>query len=262
MAADVEFSLIESILWTKSSGYVLLQYHLRRIAASAECLGFRCDPDEIACTLQGCADNLTAEPFWKIRLMLASDGALSVSASPIEPPGYKEPIPRAVISTIAFSSADAMLRYKTTRRALYDAEFKTWSARTGCVDVIFVNERAEVTEGSRTNLFIQRGAAILTPPLECGLLDGTLRRWMLDSQVIPTRECVLTMADLASADRIFLGNSVRGLVEVRSTSRAAAESARGGGSGPAATTERGVNTGCRGHPCLSSVGSRTRTRCA
>ncbi len=232
MAAEAEFSLIETILWTKSSGYVLLPYHLRRIAASAECLGFRCDPDEIARTLQGCVDNLSAEQFWKIRLLMAPDGTLSVSATPIELPSHEEPIPRAVISTIAVSSADPIIRHKTTRRALYDAEFKTWSARTGCVDVIFVNERAEVTEGSRTNLFIQRGAAILTPPLECGLLDGTLRKWMLDSQVIPTRECVLTMADLASADRIFLGNSVRGLVEVRSTSRAAAESARGGGSGP------------------------------
>ncbi|MGD1029382.1 aminotransferase class IV [Candidatus Binatus soli] len=215
MAADAEFSLIESILWTRSSGYVLLPYHLRRIAASAACLGFPSDSAEIVRTLKGCADNLSAESFWKVRLMKAPDGTLSVSATPIEPPGYKEPIPRAVISTIAVSSADPIIRHKTTRRALYDAELKAWSARTGCFDVIFVNERAEVTEGARTNVFIQRGAAILTPPLACGLLDGTLRRWMLDSQAMPTRECVLTVADLASADRIFLGNSVRGLIEVR-----------------------------------------------
>jgi branched-subunit amino acid aminotransferase/4-amino-4-deoxychorismate lyase len=38
---------------------------------------------------------------------------------------------------------------------------------------------------------------------------------MLDSQAMSVRECVLKVADLASADRIFLGNSVRGLVEVR-----------------------------------------------
>ena len=215
MATDVEFSLIESMLWTRSSGYVLLQYHLRRLASSAGCLRFPCDLGEVTRTLLGSAGNLSAEPFWKIRLILAPDGMLSVSAAPIEPPGHKEPIPRAVISAIAVSSADPGLCHKTTRRALYDSELRTWSARTGCFDVIFVNERAEVTEGARTNVFIQRGAAILTPPLECGLLDGTLRKWMLDSQAIPTRECVLTVADLASADRIFLGNSVRGLTEVR-----------------------------------------------
>ncbi len=215
MATDVEFSLIETILWTRSSGYVLLQYHLRRIAASAAARRFACDSGEIVRTLKGCADNLSAEDFWRVRLTLAPDGALSTSAAPIEPPGYKEPIARVVISTVAVSSADPMLRHKTTRRALYDAEFKAWSARTGCFDVIFVNERAEVTEGSRTNVFIQRGAEMLTPLLGCGLLDGTLRRWMLDSQAIATRECVLTVAELASAERIFLGNSVRGLVEVR-----------------------------------------------
>jgi branched-subunit amino acid aminotransferase/4-amino-4-deoxychorismate lyase len=215
VTTDAEFSLIETILWTRSSGYVLLQYHLRRLSASAECMGFACDAGEIARTLQGCADNLSAEPFWKIRLLLAPDGTLSVSATPIEPPGHKDPLPRVVISTTAVSSADPMLRHKTTRRALYDAELKTWSAGTGCFDVIFVNERAEVTEGARTNVFIQRGAAILTPPLECGLLDGTLRRWMLESQAMRARECLLTVSDLASADRIFLGNSVRGLVEAR-----------------------------------------------
>ena len=215
MAADVEFSLIETILWTRSSGYVLLQYHLRRLAASAECMGFPCDLGEVVLALQGCSENLSAEPFWKIRLMLAPEGTLSVSATPIEPPGHQQSLPRVVISTTAVSSADPILRHKTTRRALYDAELKTWSARTGCFDVLFVNERAEVTEGARTNLFIQRGAEMLTPPLECGLLDGTLRRWMLDSQAMRTRECVLTVSDLASADRIYLGNSVRGLLGVR-----------------------------------------------
>src|ERR1019366_3868153 len=150
MAADVEFSLIETILWTRSSGYVLLQYHLRRLAASAECMGFPCDLGEVVLALQGCSENLSAEQFWKIRLMLARDGTLSVSATRIELPGYQQPLPRVVISTTAVSSADPMLRHKTTRRALYDAELKTWSARTGCFDVIFLNERAEVTEGART----------------------------------------------------------------------------------------------------------------
>jgi len=215
MAADVEFSLIETILWTRSSGYVLLQYHLRRLVASAECMGFACDSGEIVRTLQSCAENLSAEPSWKIRLLLAPGGTLSTSAIPIELPSHKDPLLRAVISTTAVSSADPILRHKTTRRALYDAELKTWSARTGCFDVLFVNERAEVTEGARTSVFIQRGAEMLTPPLECGLLDGTLRRWMLDSQAMRTRESVLTVSDLASADRVFLGNSVRGLVEVR-----------------------------------------------
>jgi branched-subunit amino acid aminotransferase/4-amino-4-deoxychorismate lyase len=215
MAADVEFSLIETILWTRSSGYVLLQYHLRRLAASAECMGFPCDLGEVVLALQGCSENLSAERFWKIRLLLAPGGTLSTSAIPIELPSHKDPLPRVVISTTAVSRSDPILRHKTTRRALYDAELKAWSDRTGCFDVLFVNERAEVTEGARTSVFIQRGAEMLTPPLECGLLDGTLRRWMLDSQAMRTRECVLTVADLASADRIYLGNSVRGLLEVR-----------------------------------------------
>jgi branched-subunit amino acid aminotransferase/4-amino-4-deoxychorismate lyase len=142
MAADAEFSLIETILWTKSSGYVLLQYHLRRLAASAACMGFPCDLREIVRALNACSeetDNLSSEQFWKIRLLVAPDGTLSVSATPIEPPSHKEPLPLAVISTTAVSSTDPILRHKTTRRALYDAELKAWSARTGCFDIIFLN---------------------------------------------------------------------------------------------------------------------------
>src|ERR1039458_10113006 len=100
-------------------------------------MGFRCDLGEVTHALQGCrekTEKLSARPFWKIRLMLAADGTLSVSAAPIELPTDKEPIPRAVISTIAVSSADPIPRHKTTRRSLYEPEPGTRSARTRCFD--------------------------------------------------------------------------------------------------------------------------------
>jgi branched-subunit amino acid aminotransferase/4-amino-4-deoxychorismate lyase len=76
--------------------------------------------------------------------------------------------------------------------------------------VVFLNERGELTEGSRSNLFVRRQGKLVTPPLSCGLLPGILR-----SKLIESGECaeeILYPYDLESADEIFLGNSLRGLI--------------------------------------------------
>jgi para-aminobenzoate synthetase/4-amino-4-deoxychorismate lyase len=51
-----------------------------------------------------------------------------------------------------------------------------------------------------------------TPPLSSGLLGGTFRAEQLEAGTI--RERVLTKADVASASRLWLINSVRRWVDV------------------------------------------------
>ena len=46
-----------------------------------------------------------------------------------------------------------LLRHKTSWRELYEAEAK----RLGTDEVIFCNERGELTEGARSNIFVKRG---------------------------------------------------------------------------------------------------------
>jgi para-aminobenzoate synthetase/4-amino-4-deoxychorismate lyase len=85
-------------------------------------------------------------------------------------------------------------------------------ALTGCDEVIFLNQKGELTEGTRTNLFIEQGGRLFTPALTCGLLPGTLREELIDLPRAAASEAVLTLADLDAAERIYLGNSVRGLI--------------------------------------------------
>ena len=68
-------------------------------------------------------------------------------------------------------------------------------------------------EGSITSIFIERDGVLLTPPLSCGLLPGVLRAELLASG--RAVEQVLTLADLAAAEAIWLGNSVRGLIRAQ-----------------------------------------------
>jgi branched-subunit amino acid aminotransferase/4-amino-4-deoxychorismate lyase len=57
------------------------------------------------------------------------------------------------------------------------------------------------------------GGKLVTPALECGLLPGVLREELLEFGAIV--EAVLTIADLHSAKKIWLVNSVRGWRECR-----------------------------------------------
>jgi 4-amino-4-deoxychorismate lyase len=75
----------------------------------------------------------------------------------------------------------------------------------GLDEVIFLNERGEVCDGSITTLFFDRGAGMRTPPLACGLLPGVLRA------DLGVAEEVLRAQDLPRV-RLWVGNSLRGLM--------------------------------------------------
>ncbi len=119
---------------------------------------------------------------------------------------------RYVVSNRRTDSHDPFFYHKTTRRDLYDGEHARLSRETDCDEVLFLNERGELAEGSRTTLFIERGDELLTPPIDAGILDGVLRRELLEAGKRPVREATLTLDDLETAEVVYLGNSVRGLV--------------------------------------------------
>ena len=77
-------------------------------------------------------------------------------------------------------------------------------------EVILYNESGEITEFCIGNIVVEREGKRWTPPVECGLLPGTLRAELLAQQRVEER--VLYAEDVERAERIFLINSVRGLV--------------------------------------------------
>ena len=121
---------------------------------------------------------------------------------------------RALLSPIRLDSASPWLRHKTTVRDLYEQELARVQNDPAVLDVIFLNERNEICEGARSNVFVRMaaGGPLLTPPLACGLLPGVLRRQLLESG--EAREQLLAEADLHSAAELYLGNALRGLIRV------------------------------------------------
>lgn len=211
-----EFRLIETLRWSAGEGFYLLERHLERLAASAGHFGMACDIAAARRALDRAVRTLDGTQ--RVRLLLGRDGAVSVTATAIPAPD-PESVLRYALSDRPVDSGDPHRRHKTTRRAMLDDERERLAAATGCDEALFVNERGELTEGSYTNLFVERGGRLLTPPLSCGLLDGTLRRELLESPDGRVSERVLHPRDLADADAVFLGNSVRGLLRARPVGR-------------------------------------------
>jgi para-aminobenzoate synthetase/4-amino-4-deoxychorismate lyase len=80
----------------------------------------------------------------------------------------------------------------------------------GYDEVLFLNERGELTEGAISNLFIRKGQQFFTPPVSSGLLNGIYRQYFLATRSFAS-EKLITLTDLLSADNIYIANSVRGL---------------------------------------------------
>lgn len=201
-----DFDLIETLFWSPDAGPRRLQRHLDRLAASAERFGFPFDRTAAERDIHDLAADLEPRPH-RLRLLLSKSGALAVTAAPL---GKSAPQPLvARLSDLAVDSGNPLLRHKTTARDLHAAAFVRAQP---CFDVILRNERGELTEGSFTNLFVERDGLLLTPPVSSGLLPGVLRAELLEGG--QAREQVLHVEDLDDADAVYLGNSLRGLLRV------------------------------------------------
>lgn len=196
-------TLIETMLWQMGEGYWLLERHLARLEASARYFGLPFDRDAIETLL---TEQSFPEARMRVRLTLDETGP-ALSAVPLPP---NPPLFRFAIAPQRIDSESLWLLHKTNNRQFYDAPRIDAQARWGVDEVVFRNQRGELTEGSITNLFIERDGRLLTPPLGSGLLPGTLRAELLATG--RATEQVLTLDDLEGAEAIWLGNAVRGLM--------------------------------------------------
>ncbi len=208
-----EFQLIETMLWSKRTGFFLIRHHLNRLKESAKYFGFPYSERDIIVLLKKRRRLFCNRYRYRIRLLLFKNGYVSISQCKIDRKMGRT-VNLIAISPRHTSSDDILLQHKTTNRTLYDQEYKKYK-RLGYLDVIFQNEKGEITEGAVSNIFIKSNGIHYTPLLKSGLLNGVYRRYLLDEKSEYIREKVLTLDDLKNADEIYISNSVRGIARVR-----------------------------------------------
>ncbi len=201
------FYLFESIL-LENGKFFLLDEHLQRLETASEYFLFCFDKSGIRKYLNELSGQVDNSKKYKVKLILGKYGKISSEITEINraPEEYS-----IMISSEKINSQDKFIYYKTSKRNLFESELLK-AGNSGFDEVIFSNEKNEITEGSFTNIFIKNKGKWITPSLECGLLDGIYRRKFIDENNV--QESLIFAGDVLDADEVLLTNSVRKEIKV------------------------------------------------
>ncbi len=193
--------VIETFGFTPKGGFERLALHIDRCETTCRTLGFKFDRGVV---LQSIGEAVADEPA-RVRMTVDATGQVKVVAYELaETPRLW----RVGVCEDRLRSDDPWLAVKTTQRALYDTVRA--DLPEGIDEMIFLNERDEVCEGTITNIFIEKEGVLVTPPLSSGVLPGVLRQELLETG--KAVEGILNLDALSGS--FFVGNSLRGLIAV------------------------------------------------
>jgi branched-chain amino acid aminotransferase len=246
-AFDRGFQLGDGIFETLRAGgghVTELKQHLGRLHRSAAGLELPL-PDDIDTRLAAGIDELLAAEgldgpdadasiritvsrgAFRARGLLPADegtgATLVIQAWPVTAPphGHLERGLHLVASRVRRDPQSPLAALKTTSRAEY-VYARLEARRAGADDALFLTIDDHLSESTSANLFLVRTAAdgvdeLATPSLECAILPGTTRSWLLAWAArvgLRPLEGRLTTSDLASAREAFLSSSVAGILPV------------------------------------------------
>ena len=179
--------------------------HLARLVRAATHFGYPVDMAQVETSL---AHLLMTHPegLWRVRLLLDAQGQIQAAAYALE--AFPMPVKLALAQTAFEEAGSEFVRFKTTRRAHYDA----FAPRTpGVFDTLLWNQQGELTECTRGNVAVRLDGRWVTPPLSSGLLDGIGRARLLQAGRLV--ETVVRVDDLQRATGLAFVNSLRGWLE-------------------------------------------------
>lgn len=142
--------------------------------------------------------------------------AISVIAKKYQPYPVKKYAEgfKAGISRFRQNENTPLAQIKSTNRILYELSL-TEARNKGYDEAIILNNRGNISEASRSNIFLVKNKELFTPSLECGCLDGITRKAIFDlakRYKIALYQGKLAIQDLYSADEAFLTNSLIGVM--------------------------------------------------
>lgn len=205
------FQLIETMYFKEQ--YRHCELHMDRMERSAKYFGFVFNRGKAMAELFACTRHM-ATGAYKVRVLLDRSGAVSIGHSLLDAPPE---VITVTVSTHRTNSSDETFFHKTTNRGLYTSELIN-ARNKGFFDVLFFNEKGELTEGAITNVFVEKNGIIFTPPVTCGLLGGVMRHVIMGRYHV--REKVLKPEDLSSADELYVTNAIIGFRKVSQKSPA------------------------------------------
>ncbi|GFN32206.1 aminotransferase class IV [Paenibacillus xylaniclasticus] len=198
--------LIETIR-LEHGHYFLLEHHVERMVKSSSYFGIRLQAEELLQALDRHAQSST-RALERVRMTANREGVIQVEGFPY--PEQAIGIQPSMLSPVPIDSSNPFLYHKTTNRKHYNEFIARFPE---VFDVLAWNEKGQLTEFTIGNLVLELNGKHYTPPVECGLLPGTFRAYLLEQGQLEER--VITRVELALASRVWMINSLRGWVEVK-----------------------------------------------
>lgn len=200
-----KFSLLETIFWSKNN-YPFLQGHLSRLTDSANYWDIKVERAHIIKRLTKITTNFKPQTPYKVRLLLSLQGRITIKYDSL--PLHFQAFPNIKIAPQPIDANNNFLYHKTTNRSIYQKLLK----KTGTTDLLLYNKKNMLTETTIANIAVKIDNTLFTPPLECGLLPGVMRGYLLGKGVL--REKNIPVSILSKNPQIFLMNAIRGLQKV------------------------------------------------
>ncbi len=174
----------------------------------------------------------------RVRLQLSREGAmgyacnsqeteLSISHEPLATATYSINTTRYTygVYTNNYKTCTELSTIKTTSALLYVLA-GNYAFANNYDEVLLLNDQGNVAEGYKSNVFIVKDNAVLTPPLPQGALNGVMRKVILNTCAkhnIPHTEMPLTLAQISSANEIWFTNVIQGICCASSTNTVATQ---------------------------------------
>lgn len=200
-----DLTLRETLRWEPETGFQRMEQHMRRLLRSADALGFR-QPSDAVKTLEKA---VSGDAPLIVRLVMNYKGELDIEADPFVPLASNALWRVKIAQKTKLDSTDTFYRHKSSRREPYEAARAEFPEKEAD-EVLLLNERGEICEGSTTSVFLEAAdGQLLTPPLDSGILPGVLRADLIRER--KARGQALRPDDLKGR-RLFVGNSLHGLI--------------------------------------------------
>lgn len=215
-----DFDVFETIRWTAADGYAALPEHICRAESSQRYFQRPVIPGALAAALQALDQGLrhAKTPLLDacVKVVIDRQGVPRTEVSPPRLPDWSQTPLKILVAKAQTHSDDVFLYHKTTNRAFYDTQ-RQRAVSKGFHELLFCNEKGELSEGAISNVFIRQGKQWLTPSWDCGLLPGIWRAAQIVA--LGAKEAHLSVDDLMRADEVIIGNSLRGTGLVESIQR-------------------------------------------
>jgi len=202
--------LIETFLWSRGR-YYFKSEHLDRLCQSADFFHIPIDKNKLSRYLE---DQAKAWPFdarYRVTFELSSHGKFFCRRVALGP---KKRDYKLIVSSKILNSKDLFLKHKSAQRELFNNEYQK-AIEAGFDDILFTNEKGNITETAIHNIFLQKEGIWYTPGSAEGLLEGVMRKKIL-KKYPSVVESEIPLAFLDSCKKVVLVNSVRGAGRVTS----------------------------------------------